>query len=38
MSYLLDTCVVSELVAAQPNGKVVSWLEKLDPETVARSS
>jgi toxin FitB len=34
MSYLLDTCVVSEFAAMQPNEKVVSWLEKLDPETV----
>jgi len=34
MSYLLDTCVVSEFAATQPSEKVVSWLEKLDPETV----
>jgi len=34
MSYLLDTCVVSEFVARQPSEKVVSWLTKLNPETV----
>jgi len=34
MSYLLDTCVVSEFAALQPSEKVVSWLEKLNPETV----
>lgn len=34
MSYLLDTCVISEFVAAQPAEKVVRWLADLDPETV----
>lgn len=34
MSYLLDTCVISEFVATQPNGKVVDWLAGLDPDTV----
>ena len=34
MSYLLDTCVISEFVAAQPTAKVVTWLADLDPETV----
>ena len=34
MSYLLDTCVISEFVATQPIGKVVNWLAGLDPETV----
>src|SRR3954463_5404675 len=34
MSYLLDTCVISEFVARQPAEKVVGWLAKLDPETV----
>lgn len=33
MSYLLDTCVISEFVAAQPAEKVVRWLAELDPET-----
>jgi toxin FitB len=26
MKYLLDTCVVSELIAKQPNPKVLDWL------------
>jgi predicted nucleic acid-binding protein len=34
MSYLLDTCVISELAATQPNEKVVSWLADLDPDKV----
>jgi predicted nucleic acid-binding protein len=34
MNYLLDTCVISEFVARLPTEKVVSWLAKLDPETV----
>lgn len=28
MSYLLDTCMVSELVRKQPNPAVISWLER----------
>lgn len=27
MSYLLDTCVISELVAKQPNQNVVAWID-----------
>ena len=34
MKYLLDTCVISELVARNPLGKVVKWLDGLDPEHV----
>jgi toxin FitB len=34
MSYLLDTCVISEFVAKQPAERVVDWLAKLDPERV----
>lgn len=34
MSYLLDTCVLSEFIAKQPSEEVVSWLTQLDPETV----
>lgn len=26
MNYLLDTCVISELVKPFPNGKVINWL------------
>lgn len=34
MSYLLDTNVISELVASQPNPHVTSWIASLDPESV----
>lgn len=32
MRYLLDTCLVSELVKAKPNSAVVKWLEGCDEE------
>jgi len=34
MTYLLDTCLISELVAKQPNSKVVDWLDSQAPETL----
>ncbi len=34
MKYLLDTCVISELVARQPNPKVVEFVDSLDPDDV----
>jgi predicted nucleic acid-binding protein len=34
VSYLLDTNVISELVARQPNPRVVQWLDGLDPNRV----
>jgi predicted nucleic acid-binding protein len=34
MNYVLDTNVISELIAKQPNKKVVAWLDQLDPHTV----
>ncbi|MCP4416413.1 MAG: type II toxin-antitoxin system VapC family toxin [Chloroflexi bacterium] len=30
MSYLIDTCVISELVAKSPNPKVVTWIDSID--------
>ena len=30
MNYLLDTCVISELVARQPNQKVIEWVDSVD--------
>lgn len=30
MSYLLDTCVISELVAKSPDPKVVAWIDSID--------
>jgi tRNA(fMet)-specific endonuclease VapC len=34
MRYLLDTCVISELVAKHPNRRVVEWVDTVDPETI----
>ncbi|KXK12714.1 MAG: Toxin FitB [Chloroflexi bacterium OLB14] len=34
MKYLLDTCVISELISKQPNMKVVNFIDSLDQEDV----
>jgi tRNA(fMet)-specific endonuclease VapC len=34
MRYLLDTCVISELVTKQPNRNVVEWIDSVDPNEV----
>ena len=34
MKYLLDTCVISELVAKQPNPKVVEFVDSLDSDDI----
>jgi toxin FitB len=34
MKVLLDTCVISELAAKQPNPKVVEFIDELDPDGV----
>ena len=34
MNFLLDTCVISELVAKKPNEKVLQWIDTVDPEAV----
>ena len=34
MSYLLNTNVISELIAKQPNEKVVNWIDALDPNAI----
>jgi toxin FitB len=34
MTYLLDTCLISELVAKKPNQKVLDWLDAQAPETL----
>ena len=34
MKYLLDTNVISELVARKPNAQVVEWIDALDPSSV----
>ncbi|MCU0603725.1 MAG: type II toxin-antitoxin system VapC family toxin [Desulfobacterales bacterium] len=33
MKYLLDTCVISELVAKRPNARIIAWIDSIDPET-----
>ncbi|MCK9264590.1 MAG: type II toxin-antitoxin system VapC family toxin [Desulfomonilia bacterium] len=33
MKYLLDTCVISELVAKKPNQKVLNWIDSIDPDS-----
>ena len=34
MRYLLDTCVISELVKLKPNKNVMSWLESQDENSL----
>jgi len=34
MKYLLDTCVVSELIKKTPNENVLSWLKEQDEENL----
>jgi tRNA(fMet)-specific endonuclease VapC len=34
MNYLLDTNVISELIAKDPNVQVVNWIDSLDPSIV----
>lgn len=34
MRYLLDTCVISELAAKQPNDRVVQWIDSADPDAI----
>jgi toxin FitB len=38
MRYLLDTCVISELVAREPDPGVVRWVDSVDEETLFLSS
>lgn len=34
MTYLLDTCVISEFTRRQPNERVVRWLSETDEDTL----
>ena len=34
MNYLLDTNVISELIAREPNPKILDWIDSLDPASV----
>lgn len=34
MKFLLDTCLVSELVKKEPNSKVIAWLDECDEQSL----
>ena len=34
MKYLLDTCVISELIRPQPNENVVSWMQNQEESSL----
>lgn len=34
MSLLLDTCLISELIAKRPNLQILQWLEDQDPRSL----
>ena len=34
MAYLLDTCMISEMVAVKPNPSVLSWFESQNEKTL----
>jgi tRNA(fMet)-specific endonuclease VapC len=34
MKYLLDTCVISELIAKKPSTKVIDWIDNIEQESV----
>jgi tRNA(fMet)-specific endonuclease VapC len=34
MNYILDTNVISELVATQPEPNVIQWIENTDPQAI----
>ena len=38
MTFLLDTCVISELVAKQPNLHVVQWVDSIDEDKLYLSA
>jgi tRNA(fMet)-specific endonuclease VapC len=38
MNYLLDTCVISELVARKPAPGVIEWVDSVDEERLLLSS
>jgi toxin FitB len=37
VKYLLDTCVVSELVSKNPNPRVIEWIDSIDSESACLS-
>jgi predicted nucleic acid-binding protein len=38
VSYLLDTCVISELASKRPELKVTRWIDSVEPESVYLST
>lgn len=34
MKYLLDTCVISELVTKQPSERVINWIDNIEQESI----
>lgn len=38
MTYLLDTCIISELVSKYPNSKVLDWLEEQEEHQIFLSA
>ncbi len=34
MNYLLDTCIISELIARQPDPRVVNWIDSVNDANV----
>lgn len=38
MKYLLDTCIISELVKTKPNKKVVAWIKSCHEESFCLSA
>ncbi|MGB6300930.1 MAG: hypothetical protein WBF90_32800 [Rivularia sp. (in: cyanobacteria)] len=34
MKYLLDTCIISELIAKKPSEKVIDWIDNIEQESV----
>jgi len=34
MKWLLDTCVISELVSKHPNRAVIDWIDSIEPENL----
>lgn len=38
MTYLLDTCVISELATKRPDPNVARWIDDVDPESIYLSA
>ena len=38
MNFLVDTCVISEVISRRPNDRVVKWIDSIDPDSVFLSA